>query len=148
MMRLFPLLLLLLTGGSLRAQAPATDLHRTVAALDSTFFAAYNRCDIATQDSFYSDRIEFFHDQAGLDTSKASLLAKTRKYICNKVRRELIPGSIEVSPIPGYGAVELGMHQFRNSAEPDAKPRPSRFMIVWKQEGDRWRITKVISLHG
>ncbi|RYY99861.1 MAG: nuclear transport factor 2 family protein [Chitinophagaceae bacterium] len=135
----------LLSG--LCGSAQPTDLHRTVARLDSAFFAAYNRCDLETQAAFYAGEIEFYHDRSGLDTSKANILANTKKYVCGKVTRVLIPGSLEVSPLPGYGAVEVGMHQFRNSAEPGAQPHPSRFIILWKQEGDRWTITKVISLH-
>jgi hypothetical protein len=58
-----------------------------------------------------------------------------------------VKGSIEVSPLPGYGAVEVGMHQFYNREEKDAVPRPSRFIILWKKDQDAWKITKVISLH-
>lgn len=124
-----------------------SELHRTIAKLDSTFFHAYNNCDIATQESYFSDKIEFFHDRSGLDTSKQNILANTKKYICGKVTRELIKGSLEVSPLPGYGAVEVGMHQFHNNQEKDAKPKPSRFIIIWKNEHGNWKITKVISLH-
>jgi ketosteroid isomerase-like protein len=123
------------------------DLYRTIVRLDSTFFHAYNTCDLATQAAFYSDTIEFFHDKSGLDTSKQRILANTKKYICGKVTRELVPGSIEVSPLPGYGAVELGMHLFHNNQEKDAKPHASRFVIIWQKIQETWKITKVISLH-
>lgn len=95
----------------------------------------------------YSDEIEFFHDQGGLMTSKQAILDATEKNICGKVTRELIPGSIEVFSIKGYGAVETGMHQFHNKLEPDAKPHPSKFIILWKQAENGWKISKVISLH-
>ena len=122
------------------------ELSQTIAKLDSTFFRAYNTCDLATQAAFYSDTIEFFHDKSGLDTSKANILANTKKYICGKVRRELVPGSLEVSPLPGYGAVVLGSHRFHNLVE-GSTSQPSRFMIIWRQQNGRWKITKVISLH-
>jgi ketosteroid isomerase-like protein len=125
----------------------SNNLKEKITQLDSTFFAAYNNCDMKTQADFYSDTIEFFHDKSGLTTDKQKILADTKKYICGKVSRELIPGSIEVSPLPNYGAVEIGMHQFRNKLEPNAQPHPSRFIIIWKQEGENWKITKVISLH-
>lgn len=124
-----------------------TALYRTVVHLDSSFFAAYNNCDMATQANFYADTIEFFHDKSGLDTSKQRILANTKKYVCGKVTRQLVPGSIEVSPLPGYGAVEIGMHQFYNNQEKDAIPHASRFVIIWKNTSGRWAITKVISLH-
>jgi ketosteroid isomerase-like protein len=132
---------------SLHSFSQDADLYRTIVRLDSTFFHAYNTCDLATQASFYSDTIEFFHDKSGLDTSKQHILANTKKYICGKVTRELVPGSIEVSPLPGYGAVELGMHLFHNNQEKDAQPHASRFVIIWQKIRETWKITKVISLH-
>ena len=132
---------------SFKGYAQDKSLYQTIAKMDSIFFHAYNNCDMATQDSIYADNIEFFHDRSGLDTSKQRVLQNTKKYICGKVRRELIKGSIEVSPLPGYGAVEVGMHMFYNNQEKDAIPRPSRFIIIWKQEQSAWKIAKVISLH-
>jgi ketosteroid isomerase-like protein len=115
--------------------------------LDSAFFHAYNHCDLEKQAAFYADEIEFFHDKSGLDTSKENILANTKKYICGKVTRSLVPGSLEVSPIPGYGAVVLGMHTFQNNQEKGATSRPSKFVIVWRNKEGTWKITKVISLH-
>jgi len=140
------LLLALCCNG--RAQAQRSDeLYQTLSRLDSVFFTAYNTCDMKTQAAFYNDSIEFFHDRSGLETSKERLLANTRRYICGKVTRELVKGSLVVSPLPGYGAVVLGMHQFRNSEEKGQVPKPSQFVMVWKKENERWTITKVISLH-
>jgi ketosteroid isomerase-like protein len=136
----------LLLGFFSTSQAQAENLKQTILKLDSTFFHAYNTCDLATQASFYADSIEFFHDKSGLDTSKANILANTKKYICGKVRRELVPGSLEVSPLPGYGAVALGSHRFHNLAE-GITTQPSKFVILWRQYNGMWKITKVISLH-
>jgi hypothetical protein len=139
--------LVFITIRSLYSFSQDAELFHEIVKLDSTFFHAYNTCDIAKQAELYSDTIEFFHDKSGLDTSKQHILANTKKYICGKVTRELVRGSIEVSPLPGYGAVELGMHMFHNNQEKDAKPHPSRFLIIWKHSQDTWKITKVISLH-
>jgi ketosteroid isomerase-like protein len=122
-------------------------LYQTVIKLDSAFFNAYNTCDIDTQAEFYSDSIEFYHDKGGFTTSKKEILDATRKNICGKVTRELVKGSIEVSPIPGYGAVEIGMHMFHNKQEKDQVPHPSKFVIIWRNKDGKWSITRVISLH-
>lgn len=127
-------------------QAPQDELYRKVVSLDSTFFHAYNTCDIETQRAFYNDTIEFYHDKDGLETSKEKLLADSKKYICGKVERILVPGSIEVSPVPGYGAIEIGQHQFHNLKE-NRVSHPSRFLIVWKNNNGKWTMTRVISLH-
>ena len=127
--------------------AAQDELYKTVVKLDSMFFHAYNTCDMATQEKFYSDQIEFFHDKTGLETSKKKILDATKQNICGKVTRELVKGSIEVSPLPGYGAVEMGSHMFHNSQEPNPQPHASKFVIIWKNDNGNWTITKVISLH-
>jgi len=140
-------LLTLICFSTFTSYSQSNDLYKTIVKLDSTFFNAYNTCDMATQRTFYSDSIEFFHDRSGLETSKEKILSATEKYICGKVTRELVQGSIEVSPLPGYGAVELGSHMFHNKQEPNAKSHPSKFVIIWKNTNGNWTITKVISLH-
>lgn len=123
------------------------DLQDTIKKMDSLYFAAYNTCDIETQAQFYDEEIEFYHDSGGLVTDKAALLRSIEENICGKVSRELLPGSIEVSPIPGFGAVEIGKHSFVNHAEGGSRSEPSKFVVVWKDTPDGWKIYRVISLH-
>ena len=126
------------------------ELYQTIIKLDSIFFDAYNHCDtkFETYADFYTDDIEFYHDQGGLSNSKKDILEGTKKYICGKVTRTLVPGSIEVYPIKDYGAVEIGLHSFSNNTNPSDEPKKiSRFTIFWKKTGDSWKIAKVVSLH-
>lgn len=123
------------------------DLHNQIVKMDSIFFNAYNTCDMKTQAAILSDDIEFFHDNSGLSTSKKDIIDSTEKNICGKVTRTLIKGSVEVYPINNYGAVQVAYHKFFNNREPDAKSTPSKFIIIWKKENNKWLITKVISLH-
>src|SRR6185503_14403875 len=119
------------------ANAQQNDLYKKIAQLDSIFFKAYNECDIVTQQEIYSDSIEFYHDRGGLSTSKADIIESIKRNVCGKVTRELVKGSIEVSPIPGYGAVELGSHMFHNSQEPGQVPKPSKFVIIWRNKDNK-----------
>jgi ketosteroid isomerase-like protein len=123
-------------------------LYDTIVHLDSVFFGAYNTCDRNFEQyaSFYSDSIEFYHDQGGLSTSKEGILESTKKYVCGKVERQLVAGSIEVYPIKGYGAIEMGLHRFHNRAE-GSTGRVGRFVVIWRQEPKGWKITRVVSLH-
>ncbi|MGB0892580.1 MAG: nuclear transport factor 2 family protein [Flavobacteriaceae bacterium] len=123
------------------------DLHKQIVKMDSIYFTAYNTCDIKTQAEIYDENIEFFHDKGGLATDKKKLLQSLKDNICNKVTRTLIKGSIEVYPIKDYGAIEIGYHKFFNKLEPNAKSIPSKFIVVWKKENNKWTMTKVISLH-
>ena len=123
-------------------------LHDTVARLDSLFFDAYNNCKLDVFASLISEDIEFYHDRGGKSTSKSGLITSIQSNICGKVRRELLPGSIEVYPIPGYGAVQLGAHRFYNNQEADRGPsRFARFVHTWQRENGVWRLARVISLH-
>ena len=122
-------------------------VYDIIVAKDKEYFDAYNTCDMKKQASLYSEDLEFFHDKGGLSTSKQEILTSIEKNICGKVTRTLIDGSIEVYPIKDYGAIEIGYHKFYNNQEPNAKSKPSKFIMVWKNEGEKWLISKVISLH-
>lgn len=128
-------------------KAADVDLYNQIVKMDSIYFTAYNTCDMKTQADIFHDDIEFFHDKGGVTTSKKELLESLEKNICGKVTRTLIKGSIEVYPIKDYGAVEIGYHKFYNNREPNAKSTPSKFIVIWKQENNQWKITRVISLH-
>lgn len=124
------------------------ELYATIVHMDSVFFNAYNTCDLDQQAAIYSNSIEFYHDQGGLMTSKQAILDATERNICGKVTRELVQGSIEVYPIKGYGAVEMGQHMFHNNQEPEGSPSHiGKFVIIWRQQGTTWQIARVISLH-
>lgn len=123
-------------------------LYKTIVALDSAMFDAYNNCRMEQLASYYSEDIEFYHDHGGLSTSKTDIIESIRKNICNKVTRNLVPGTIEVYPIRGYGAIEMGIHWFYNHQEKNAQPaQGSKFIVIWKNEGNKWVITRVVSLH-
>jgi hypothetical protein len=148
------LLIILCNAGKASAQSPGykpddQQLYDTIAHLDSVFFGYYNTCDVNLDKyaAFYSDSLEFFHDTGGFMDSKAEVVEGTRKYVCGHTTRILVPGSIEVYPIKNYGAVEMGMHSFHNSLEPDAPSHPAKFVAVWKLEKAGWKIKKIISLH-
>jgi hypothetical protein len=132
---------------SFTAYSQTEDLFQTIKELDSIFFTAYNKCDLTTQAKFYSDSIEFYHDKTGLTTSKQAILEATRNNICGKVTRELVNGSIEVYPINGYGAIEIGLHKFHNNQEPNAVPHESKFIMIWHNKNGKWEISRVVSLH-
>lgn len=123
-------------------------LYGVIAQQDSLFFHAYNNCDMKTMTNTFSDSLEFYHDVTGLSASKKEVLASTKKNICGKVTRELVPGSLEVYPIHGYGAVEIAYHRFHNNQQPVGTPsKASKFIVLWKNTDSHWQISRVISLH-
>ena len=124
------------------------ELYDTISRMDSLFFDAYNTCKLDVMQAIIADSIEFYHDRGGLTTSKEGLLLGLKNNICGKVTRELLKGSIEVYPIPGYGAVQMGAHRFHNNQEPPNTPsRYSKFVHTWHKIAGQWQLARVISLH-
>ena len=136
------------TGQTEKYKPDDPALYNTIVHMDSVYFNAYNTCDMATQTALYSDSIEFYHDKTGLSTSKQDILNAIKNNICGKVTRELVPGSIEVYPINGFGAIEMGMHMFHNHMEQQVTPpKASKFIIIWQNSSEGWKIKRVVSLH-
>jgi ketosteroid isomerase-like protein len=137
-----------LSASSAAIAADTPDLTSTVTALDTKLFAAYNTCDLNTLGAMVADDLEFYHDKNGLMTGQAAFVDSIQKYICGKVKRALVPGTLEVHPLKGYGAVEIGTHTF---CQTDSKGNctspagPARFVQLWQQTGDTWKLTRVIS---
>ena len=129
-----------------QSQAPAAtdDLFKTIQALDTRFFDAYNHCDLATMSSLVAEDLEFYHDKTGLAVGRQALLDGIKNNICNKVTREIVPGTLEVYPIANYGAVEIGVHRFHHPGEP-GNVGEAKFVQLWQNKDGAWKITRVIS---
>ena len=133
--------------------APSTaqpdSLFQTIQALDAKLFDAYNHCDLTTLGEMVSDDLEFYHDKTGLAVGKAPFLAAIKENICGKVERRIDAGAIEVYPLKGYGAVELGVHHFEHPAHPEEREGTAKFVMLWQNKEGVWRVTRVISYdHG
>ena len=98
------------------------ELFRTISALDTQLFDAYNRCDLEKLGGFFTEDLEFYHDQTGLSRSRQAMVDAVKKNICGKVRRDLVPGTLEVYPLKGYGAVEIGVSPCPASPPPPTLP--------------------------
>lgn len=126
--------------------APAADLKTRLAALDKELFDAYNACDLKKFEALFdSTNIEFYHDKGGLMSSLPPILEATQKNVCGKVRRELV--SMDVYPVPGYGAIQTGLHKFHNrsSGKEETGP-PAKFLHIWHEGKDgHWKLTRVVS---
>lgn len=124
-------------------------LFRTISSLDAELFDAYNRCDVEKLASFFTEDLEFYHDQTGLSRGRQAMVDALKQNICGKVRRDLEPGTLEVHPLKGYGAVEIGEHRFCNPKEHEkcveGNSGIAKFVHLWQNQGGTWKITRVIS---
>ena len=132
------------------AKAPR-ELHDRIASLDAALFDAYNRCDIDKVGTFFTEDLEFYHEKGGLTLTRDATLALMRKNLCgadsNRVRRELVRGSMEVRAINNYGAVQTGEHRFHltQKGRAEAPDGIGKFVMLWRRTGDEWRVSRVIS---
>jgi hypothetical protein len=127
---------------------PSRTLFETISALDAEVFGAFNTCaapgQLQKHASYFSADVEFYHDTGGVTWNRKEMLANTEKYVCGNFRRELVPGSLRVYPINGFGAIAQGVHkfcQFKSGVCEGA----AEFVIVWRNEAGTWSITRVLS---
>jgi len=122
------------------------ELEKTITALDAALFDAYNRCDLQKFASFIDENIEFYHDKAGNTFGRAALTEAIKNNICGKVTRELVPGTLQVFPMKGYGALEIGVHRFHHPGQEDAIGiGEANFVHLWQFQDGAWKVTRVIS---
>jgi ketosteroid isomerase-like protein len=123
------------------------ELFQTISRLDKEVFDAIDRCDMQTEASFWSDDAEFYHDKTGLMIGGQQIVQAFKNNLCGKVKRELVPGTLEVYPLEGYGAVEIGVHRFLHPWEQDhGVVGEAKFIHVWQHKDGTWKIARVISI--
>jgi hypothetical protein len=147
-----PLLLLLSMAApragarSPQGQTLPDELFRTVASLDGAVFDAFNRCDLERFGTYFVDDLEFYHDQGGVTLGRQKLTEDVKNNICGKVRRELVAGTLQVYPMHGYGAIEMGVHRFHHPKAEDTEPvGEAKFVHLWQLKDGAWKITRVLS---
>jgi ketosteroid isomerase-like protein len=144
------LLIVAATGTHAQESRAHDALARTIAGLDTALFDAFNACDLNALGSLVADDLEFFHDHDGLSVGKQAFLDSTRKNICGKVRRDLVPSTLEIYRLGDYGALEIGVHRFHHPGRDDTEPiGEAKFVIIWQRTDSTWKMTRTISYaHG
>jgi ketosteroid isomerase-like protein len=127
------------------AQQPPS-LPDEIARLDREMFDAFNAGDMDKVNSYFDESLEFFHDKNGLLTfADVKKNSKNMAAANNGLRRDLVPGSLQVYPIPNYGAIEVGQHRFCHIENGKEDCGTFQFVHIWKKSNDGWKITRVIS---
>lgn len=121
----------------------AGPLYEELARMDAELFeTAFVACNASRFRALFTDDAEFYHDKTGASFGEAARTLRS----CpreNGVTRTLVPGSLEVYPMQGYGAIQIGRHVFAKAGEPGSEA--AKFVHLWKREGDRWRLARVLS---
>ena len=156
--------MLKLLGLVIAAAAPTIPsgpaLTDAIAAGDRALFATmFDGCDPERLRTMVTPDLEFYHDKGGLMVGADTFIADyaksceaRKKSDAWRSRRELVPTSLEVWPVPGYGAIETGEHLFyeRQGDGPEKLAGRARFAIVWALGADgQWRMGRALSFaHG
>ena len=114
--------------------------------MDSILFTAFNSRDTNQFKAMFTKDLEFYHDNDGLsgyDHTMDFMRATTKAN--NGLRRDLVEGSLEVYPIPGYGAMEIGSHTFCHLENGAQDCGTFGFVQIWQKKDGAWKISRVIS---
>ena len=145
------LTVLLLPGTVRNQQTPQGELVTIIGSLDRAFFEAYNKCELGKIESLFTTDIEFYHEKRGQLTGRQSVMEAFSKGLCgdrsNRVRRELVEGTLQVYRIENYGALAVGEHRFylTQAGQKEKLDGVGRFANLWQLKDGEWRMSRVLS---
>jgi hypothetical protein len=124
-------------------------LFEELARMDSILFdASFASCDSSKANAIFADDVEFYHDEAGFSAGE-QVRENTRRLTAScpgarGITRTIVPGSLRVYPIAGYGAAQLGIHRFDERGA--ATSTLAQFVHLWRFQDGQWRLARVLSL--
>jgi hypothetical protein len=122
------------------------ELFTEIAKMDSIIFEAFNTQNMPKFKGLFTEDLEWFQDNGGLVPYK-TIFENFGNMFKNehKLTRKLVKGSLEVHPLQGYGAIEIGMHEFRHIENGKEELGTFKFLMIWQKKDDQWRISRVVS---
>lgn len=131
-----------------RQSTPGEPLYQTIVSLDRALFDAYNTCELDKFSSLLADDVEFYHDVGGVLRTSAAVVDAVKKNICGKTRRDHVPGTLEVHPMDGYGALQVGVHRFCAISLKQCDGTSGglgRYVHLWQNRDGNWKLTRIYS---
>lgn len=130
-----------------KKRAPTTQkLFNEIAHMDSVMFDAFNTQNMDKFKPLFTKDLEWYQDNGGLipyETVFENFENTFKKDF--KLTRQLVKGSLEVHPIKDYGAIEIGIHQFRHIENGKEEIGTFKFLMIWRKKDGEWQISRVIS---
>ena len=126
----------------------APELVAIIAALDSALFAAFNAHDAEDLERWFTSDLEFYHDKSGLagyDSTMAGFRRLFTQPETADMRREIVPGTLEVHPLGDFGLLEICQHRFCHSENGSEECGTFKNIMVWRKEGTSYKVSRVIS---
>jgi hypothetical protein len=149
MRRFFTMLLLLVFTmmlNSANAQEK-TPLYKAILHMDSVMFDAFNTHNLEVIKTVFAPNAEFYHDRGGLGDYQTTMANFRTVFEKNPdLKRELLLETLEVYPIPEYGAIEIGTHRFTVSQDGRKITSLYKFIHTWQYKDGQWKVTRAISV--
>jgi len=126
--------------------ADSTNLTQTITRMDTKMFEAFNAHDVELLMSLFTQDVEFYHDKGGLTNWQQTRDDFTKMFgNMADIKRALVPNTLQVYPIKGFGAIELGTHRFCHTENGKKECGDFPFVMIWKKAADSWKVSRVIS---
>jgi hypothetical protein len=91
--------------------------------------------------------VEFYHDQGGVTLGREKLTESIKNNICTgDTKRVLVPGTLKIYYMKGYGAIEMGVHRFLHpKTEAVNGTGEGSFVNLWQYKDGAWKLTRALS---
>ncbi len=144
----FAFVLLTATAQSSTAQkVKDAELFNIIYKLDSACFKAFNEKNFEVFKNYFDTTLEFYHDRTGLTYYADNMkIFKTSFSKGGDLTRVLVGETMEVYPVPGFGAVQIAQHLFCHTENGKQDCGTFKFIHVWKKTEKGWKITRIISV--
>lgn len=121
-------------------------LYQTIRLQDSLLFVAFNNRDINRMKQFFTADLEVFQDNVGVRNYTETINAFGELFQKDYVlTRRLVPGTLEVYPVKGFGAIETGSHEFCHVENGKEECAVFKFAHVWQKTDAGWQIKRLIT---
>ena len=131
-------------------------LATALTARDAEFFSlVFDGCDPERLAAMLTPDFEMYHDRDGVVARSSEVFVRQYGENCVarqapdawRSRRELVTATLNVHPVPGFGAIEDGEHLFyeRPGDGPEHLAGRARFTQLWQLTPEGWRLARVFS---
>ena len=121
-------------------------LFQEIYTMDSLLFTAFNNHDLETVGKIFSEDLEFYHDKTGLTgyAKNLEMLGQMFKGE-NAPWRELLKATMEVYPVPDFGAVQYAQHRFCHLENGQMDCGTFKFVHIWQKKDGQWTLARIVS---
>jgi hypothetical protein len=120
-------------------------LYNEIAHMDTLIFDAFNSQKIDLLKLYFDPKLELYQDNIGVRNYNETMEAFTNLFKKDYVLTwKVVPGSMEVYPIKGYGAIQTGQHIFSHVEAGKEQSATYKFMQIWQKKDSVWTAKSIL----